>query len=299
MHAAPLLAIVLNPVSGPTRTRGAEWEWLEGLARESGWEPRLFMSEGEGHIEALVREAIALGARRVVVAGGDGSINEALQGLANTDVELGIIPAGTSNILANELSLPADFQAAARVAFHGAALAIDVGRANGRYFALMVGIGYDAVTVISMWPQLKRLAGQMAYTLAGIQAFVSHRATRMTIRIDGGKRLRRLVYMLVVANTRLYGRSNASVAEHADVRDGYFDLCVFRTRSWYHVIFGLIRVLLRVPTRFSRIETHPCRQIEIRSARPVPYQLDGDLRGVLPLTVEMCPRALKVVMADS
>lgn len=289
----------MNPVSGPTRTRGAEWDWLEGLAREAGWEPRVVVSEGEGHIEELAREAIAQGARRVAVAGGDGSINEALQALAGTDVELGIIPAGTSNILANELSLPADFEASARIAFRGASTAIDVGRANGRYFALMVGIGYDAVTVISMWPQLKRLAGQMAYTLAGIQAFVSHRATRMTIRLDGGKRLRRLVYMLVVANTRLYGRSNASVAEHADVRDGYFDLCIFRTRSWYHVVFGLMRVLLRVGTRFSRIETHHCRKVEIRSARPVPYQLDGDLRGVLPLTVEMCPQALRVVIPAS
>ncbi|MNY34787.1 putative lipid kinase [compost metagenome] len=83
------------------------------------------------------------------------------------------------------------------------------------------------------------------------------------------------------------------------MRDGYFDLCVFRTRSWYHVIFGLIRVLLRVPTRFSRIETLHCRQVEIRSARPVPYQLDGDLRGVLPLTVEMCPQALRVVVPAS
>lgn len=299
LAGAARLCIVLNPVSGPTRTRGAEWGWLVPAAEEAGWQPTMVASSGPGDIERLVSQAIETGVRRVVVVGGDGSINEAMQPLVSSGIELGIIPAGTSNILANELSLPEDFRAAATIAFAGRGLDIDVGIANGRHFALMIGVGYDAVLTATMWPQLKRLAGQVAYTIAGVQAFVRHRGARMHLTVDGTKHLRRLVYMLVVANTRLYGRANASVAEHADVRDGQFDLCIYRSRAWYHVIFALSKVLLHLPIPYTRLETLRCQSLTIRSAREVPYQLDGDPVGVLPVRVEIKPLALRVVVSEA
>jgi len=290
----PRLTILLNPVSGPTRTRGVEWEWLRTDAEQAGWRADILTSEAPGDIERLARQAVESGIRRLVVVGGDGSINEAVQALVGTEVELGLVPAGTSNILANELGVPDDFHQAARLAFTGRALAIDVGRANDRYFTLMLGIGYDVSTIEVMWPQLKRLTGQVAYTLAGFQAFVMHRAVRMRIEIDG-TRMRRLVYFLVVANTRLYGMASTTVAEHADVRDGLFDVVIIRARAWYHVIVSMLRIFFRIKSPFEKVETIRGREVTIRSARKVKYQLDGDPAGVLPVKVAIVPQALRVI----
>ena len=290
------LRIILNPASGPSRAKIGDWTWLLDLATAMHWSAHIVTSEQKGDIERLVKEGMAQGVQRILIIGGDGSINEAIQILANSEVELAILPAGTSNILANELGIPDDYSAAAQIAFTGKPKAIDLGLANDRYFALMVGVGYDAVVTEFMWPQLKKMAGQAAYTLAGIQSFLMHRASRMTVQIDRGRKMRRLVYMLVVANTRLYGHANAMVAEHADVQDGLFDLSIFRARTWYHVIISLLRVLGRIPMPFERVENHRCQQVVVRSARRVAYQLDGDPAGYLPVEVKMSPHALKVII---
>lgn len=290
----PRLTVILNPVSGPTRTRGAEWDWIQSDAEQAGWQTDVVTSEAPGDIERLAKEAVQRGIRRLVVVGGDGSINEAVQSLVGTEVELGIVPAGTSNILANEMGVPDDFREAARLAFTGRALAIDVGKANDRYFTLMLGIGYDVSTIDAMWPQFKRLMGQAAYTLAGFQSFLQHRAVRMRVEIDG-RRMRRLVYFLVIANTRLYGNANTTIAEHADVRDGLFDVVVIRARAWYHVVFSMARIIGRIKSPFEKVETIRGREVTIRSARKVKYQLDGDPAGNLPVRVTMLPHALRIV----
>lgn len=290
----PRLTVLMNPVSGPTRTRGAEWDWVQPEAEAAGWRTEVRVSEAPGDIERLAREAVASGIRRLVVVGGDGSINEALQAVVGTDVELGIVPAGTSNILANEIGVPEDFREAARLAFTGRALAMDVGKANERFFALMLGIGYDVSTIEVMWPQLKRLMGQVAYTVAGFQSFVRHRAVRTRVEVDG-RRVRRLVYFLVVANTRLYGMANTTVAEHADIRDGLFDVVIIRARAWYHVISSMARIFFRIKSPFEKVETIRGREVTIRSSRKVKYQLDGDPAGTLPVRVTMLPKALRII----
>lgn len=290
----PRLTVLLNPVSGPTRTRGADWDWIQTEAEAAGWRTEVLTSEGPGDIERLAKEAVASGIRRLVVVGGDGSINEAVQAVVGSKVELGIVPAGTSNILANELGVPDDFRLAAKLAFTGRALAIDVGCANDRYFTLMLGVGYDVSTIEVMWPQFKRLMGQVAYTIAGLTSFVQHRAVRMRIEIDG-RRMRRLVYFLVIANTRLYGNASTTVAEHADVRDGLFDVVVIRARAWYHVVFSMVRIMARIKSPFEKVETIRGREVTIRSARRVKYQLDGDPAGTLPVKVKMLPEALLII----
>lgn len=290
----PRLTVLLNPVSGPTRTRGAEWDWIQAEAEAAGWRTDVQVSQGPGDIERMAREAVASGIRRLVVVGGDGSLNEAVQAVVGSDVELGLVPAGTSNILANEIGLPEDFREAARLAFTGRALAIDVGKANDRYFTLMLGIGYDVSTIEVMWPQFKRMMGQVAYTVAGVQAFVRHRAVRMRIEVDG-RRVRRLTYFLVVANTRLYGMANTTVAEHADVRDGLFDVVIIRARAWHHVISSMVRIFFGIKNPFEKVETIRGREVTIRSARKVKYQLDGDTAGNLPVRVTMLPKALRII----
>jgi YegS/Rv2252/BmrU family lipid kinase len=262
----------------------------------AGFAAELRMTQAPGEAQTLAMEAVARGVDRILAVGGDGTLNEVVQAIAHTRTALGIIPAGTVNVLANEFGIPADYHAAAEIAVHGDCVSIDLGRANGRFFTMMVGIGYDAVVTYSMWPMLKKVAGQLAYVASGVQNFFTHRATRLGLRIDGGRRLRRLGYMLVVSNTRLYGGPGRTVNELADTRDGLLDLTVFRSRRWYHVIFGLMRVFFGRGKRFARIEAMRVRSVDVTASRRLPYQLDGDTAGHTPVDIEVRPQALRLMI---
>lgn len=295
----PKALILVNPVAGPTRPKTEGWDWLRDMLVEAGFQAELRMTHAPGEAQALAATAAADGVDRILAVGGDGTLNEVVQAIAHTETALGIIPAGTVNVLANEFGIPADYHEAARIAISGERLSIDLGRANGRFFTMMVGIGYDAVVTYSMWPTLKRVAGQLAYVVSGVQNFFTHRASRMRLRVDGGRRMRRLGYFLVVSNTRLYGGPGRTVNEKADTRDGLLDLTLFRSRRWYHVVFGLTRVFFGRGKRFARIEAMRVRSVEVASSRRLPYQLDGDNAGHTPVTIEVRPQALRLMVPKS
>jgi YegS/Rv2252/BmrU family lipid kinase len=292
----PKALILVNPVAGPTRPKAEGWDWLLAMLAEAGFQAELRMTHAPGEAQNMAAEAAAEGVDRILVVGGDGTVNEVVQAIAHTQTALGLIPAGTVNVLANEFGIPADYHAAAQIAIHGDCVSIDLGRANDRYFTMMVGIGYDAMVTYSMWPELKKIAGQLAYVVSGVQNFFTHRASRMLLRIDGGRKLRRLGYFLVISNTRLYGGPGRTVNELADTRDGLLDLTLFRSRRWYHVIFGLTRVFLGRGKRFARIEAMRVRSVEVRASRPLPYQLDGDNIGHTPVSIEVRPQALRLMV---
>lgn len=288
--------ILINPVAGPTRPKTEGWDWLTDMLEEAGFRTQVRQTAAPDEARAIAAEAVAAGVDRIVVVGGDGTVNEVVQAIAHSGAALGLIPAGTVNVLANEYGISADYREAARVAVHGEPVRIDLGRVNGRYFTMMVGIGYDAAVTYSMWPSLKKIAGQLAYTVSGVQQFFTHRASRMRLRVDGGRRLRRLGYLLVVSNTRLYGGPGRTVNELADTRDGLLDLTLFRSRRWYHVIFGLMRVFFGRGKRFARIEAMRIQRVEVTSSRRLPYQIDGDNAGYTPVTIEVQPRALCLML---
>lgn len=292
----PKALILVNPVAGPTRPKGEGWDWLLAMLADAGFEAELKETHAAGDARTFAAEAAASGVERILAVGGDGTINEVVQAIAHTHVTLGIIPAGTVNVLANEFGIPADYHQAARIAVHGQPVSIDLGLANGRFFTMMVGIGYDAMVTYSMWPELKRIVGQLAYIVSGVQNFFTHRATRMRLRIDGGRPIRRLGYFLVVSNTRLYGGPGLTVNELADTRDGLLDLTIFRSRRWYHVLFGVMRVITGRGKRFAQIEAMRVRSVQIKASRRLPYQLDGDTAGYTPVSIEVRPQALRLLV---
>ena len=297
MSTKPLLVVLINPTSGPLRARSLTPVRIQELAEKEGWLTEIEMSTGPGDLTRRAVLACERGARRLIVMGGDGSVNEVVQAVVDPEVELGILPAGTVNILANELAIPGDLDQALHVALTARAIAIDVGEANGRLFTLMVGIGYDALITRTMWPEIKKIAGEVAYALAGLQSFLVHRTTRMRIQIDGQKPMRRLVYMLVVANTRLYAGTSAVLAEAASVRDGWFDVCWFSARRWWRVPMGILRIFFRRGKRFAPFEIVRAQEIRVEASRKhVPYQLDGDSAGYLPVSIRIRARALRVVV---
>ncbi|MEB3220691.1 MAG: diacylglycerol kinase family protein [Candidatus Sericytochromatia bacterium] len=203
-----LAVVIYNPVagSGPGKVR-VELEAVRERFAAAGWRCGGIATQQAGDGTEAARLALASGADMVVAMGGDGTINEVVQALAGQSVPLGIIPTGTINILALELGLPMEPMAAVDALARGTPRTIDLGRANGRFFTIMIGIGYDAQATLNLLPELKAWTGPLAYWVAAFRSYTHHKAVRAKLLISDGRRtrrLRRLVYITVISNSGLY-----------------------------------------------------------------------------------------------
>lgn len=296
----PKACLITNPAAGPTREK-PEWTVVTDLLRDAGWWTGHRETEGHGSAGAIARQAVVDGCKLVVVAGGDGTINEAVQHLVGSEAVLGIIPVGTANVLARELGIPLDPLEATKAIIHGRPRPMDLGMATRpgakpRYFCEMVGIGFDAAMIHGILPEVKQVLGKGAYVLGAFHASITHRPARMRLTIDG-KRMRRLVFLLVVSNTGLYGSDFLKITPEAAVDDGVFNVAIFRGANpfmaWYEFIFG---VALKKFRDMTDVQAMVARKVEIKTARPVPVQIDGDAAGTTPVTIEVVTRAIKVMV---
>lgn len=296
---APKACLITNPAAGPTHEK-PDWRIVAGILRDAGWWLARAETAGPGNAGEIASLAVADGCRMVVVAGGDGTINEAVQSLVGSEAVLGILPVGTANVLARELQIPLNPIEATKVLVHGRARPIDLGiitleGKKPRYFCEMVGIGFDAALMHGILPEVKVVLGKGAYLLSAVSTSFTHKPTRMRMTIDG-KRASRLVYMFVIANTGLYGADFLKITPDAEVDDGMLTCTLFRSHSFWKAWWHFLGVAIGRVHEMSDIERFDCRRIEIRGGKPTPIQVDGDLAGTTPATIEIAPRALRVMV---
>ncbi len=296
---APLICVVYNPTAGSGLVRRrVSIEDVTARFLAAGFAVGTIATRFAGDGAAAARVGLKQVPHAVVAMGGDGTINEVVQSLARQAVPLGIIPAGTVNVLAQELGLPSDPMEAVDAIVRGVPRVIDLGIANGRYFTMMIGLGYDAQSTLAMIPILKQWTGPVAYMAAALQSFITHRAVRTVIRVGEGKkakRLRRLVYMMVVSNTGLYAGGILKFTPDASLADGLLDCCVIRSKRWYQVLTHFALSLAGRLGQVNDVEIFQARSLSIRTSRPFPYQLDGDPVGTTPVKVVIAEGALRVL----
>ncbi|HUT74688.1 MAG TPA: diacylglycerol kinase family protein [Armatimonadota bacterium] len=291
MPGAPAL-LIANPGAGRGRTRRLAPLLARALAARYLEVDLRFTRDGDDAAH-IVRAAVAAGCDRVVVAGGDGTINSVVGALAHTPVALGVIPTGMANAFARELRIPRAWRRACDLAAGWRRRVIDVARAGDRHFALMAGIGFDAQVVARVNPAIKRWLGPAAFVLAGLGCMRRCQPARVCLRWDGGE-FDRPAFVVAVANGAHY-TYEWRLAPDARLDDGLLDVVVFGWHGWLdpaaHVVGALVGTHLRRPgvtalrTRRLRIECDP----------PLPLHLDGDAAGVSPVEVEILPEALTVL----
>lgn len=288
--------LVANPNAG--RIRGAAGlARIEQLLRAAGLDVELVAAEGPGQVADAVA-AILRGVRsadtRVVVAGGDGTIRSVLPALQGTGIPLAILPAGSVNVLARELGIPRSLEASAAVAATGDVRQIDLGLANGSPFTLMAGLGFDAAVVHSVAQSVKNVIGSFAYVAKGLQLLARHPPSIFRITADGSA-LEATAWLAVAANASRYTYS-WHLSPDARIDDGWLDLCLFQASSPAE---GLMQAAAALAGRHS---SHPgvshlrARKLVFECEPPVALQLDGDPAGHSPVTVEVAPGALRVVV---
>lgn len=281
--------MIFNPAAGPRRRRKLKRVLAE--LRERGCSVTLRATEARGDAEAIARAAEAGACDVVAVAGGDGTINEVINGLADRQLPLALIPLGTANVLANEIGLRGDPGTVARAIAEGVPRQIYLGQANGRRFAMMLGIGIDARIVEGIDPRLKRIVGKFAYVVSGVLAVLRYRSVRYRISIDGA------LYTsasAIIAKGRFYGgRFVLARGARLDVSSLHVVL-LERPGRWNVLRYGVAIALRRIH-RLGDVRIIEARTVAVEGPVGEPAQADGDLAGTLPLAVGLAREPLLLI----
>jgi YegS/Rv2252/BmrU family lipid kinase len=287
--------IIRNPFAGRRDGEDGMAPAL-GILRSAGWNVSVERTEGPGDATRLASAAVQERYDAVVVAGGDGTINEVVQALANTDTALGYLPYGTVNVWAREVDIPRQAEAAAVAMSRGRIEQIDLGKAGDRYFLLMAGIGFDG-RVMERAQSLERYKsrlGVLPYVAAGISTAPFYRGADVELRYDG--LIRRVqALMLILSNTRLYG-GYFQFAPGAVANDGWLDLVIVRGRGPLALARQSIPLFLTRSSRLSDVETLRVRELAVQSDAPLPVQVDGELLGATPMRFSVERRALRAIV---
>ena len=296
--------IIRNPISGSPQRQMAFARALEVFER-AGWDVTVWVTEYKGHSRGLAEEAVRAGYRLVVVAGGDGSIGQVVDGLLHAggqDVALGIIPMGTGNVFAREVGLPYptspgdDAPArAARVIVEHEPVRVDVGLANGHHFLSWAGVGLDARITEEVESRLtfKRRAPLVSYGAIALKTWWRYRPGMMRVVLDEDEVLEGQFPLVVVSNIRLYARY-VRLAPEARLDDGWLDLLVVTDSHRLRVMLKAARVAARPTSAVPGVVRRKVRRVRILADPPQSYHLDGDPLGETPLDIRVVPRGLLV-----
>lgn len=284
--------VIVNPAAhnAPKRERLAEAEeWL----RLHGWKIEWLETRARGDATPMASRAAGRGVPLVFVCGGDGTLNEAVNGLAGSETAVAVIPAGVSNLWAREIGVPKKTLEAVRTAVHGDRRLVDLGRAGSRYFLLMAGYGIDASTIHGISWAVKDRVGAAAYALSSARQALTYRSSRVTLSLDGESRRLRM-FLLVAGNTRLYA-GITRITPEAVVDDGRLDVCVYEGRSRWDIIWLAVLTLLGQHGRSKKVTQRRVERIALAWEEPPLVQVDGDAMKESPAEVEIAPEALWVM----
>ncbi len=275
------ITVVFNPAAG--RSRRDRLETVVENLQSLGCEVSLRETEAPGHAEHIARDMDPSMADILVAAGGDGTVNEVVNGLRGKNVALAVIPLGTANVLADEVGLGRKPAAIAQAIATGPLKPIRVGTANGRRFVMMAGAGFDAEVVDGVRLDLKRVIGPLAYVWEMIRQAFIYRFNDCEIEIDG------VVYRAVsaiVCNGRSYG-GPFTAAPKARLEDDSFQVVMFARRGWFNVArYGVALLLGRLP-HLPDVSIVPGRQVVLKGGDGAPLQADGDILTRLPAQIEV------------
>ena len=288
-------AIIFNPskvVDWVTFRRQVEYELAE-----RGWVRPLWLETTvDDPGRAMTRQAVEEQVDLVLGAGGDGTIRVICSGLAGTGIPFGLVPAGTGNLLARNIGIPLDRAAALEVALDGVDKGVDlvqisVDGSEPDHFAVMGGIGLDAVIMESTNPDLKKAVGSAAYFLSAARN-ANHQALHATIQVDDAPPLRRRAHVILVGNVG-YLQANIPLIPDAKYDDGLLDVMVASPRTTTDWVRLTTRVLTRQRRSDEQLDRLTGRRVTITVEERDQYQLDGDTVGECgTMVAEIKPAAL-------
>ncbi len=292
--------VIVNPFAGRGRGRRV-WHRVRRAFEEAGVACRVHFTEAPRHATELAAQAAGQGWNAVVAVGGDGTVNEVVNGLLagapqGTAPPLGIVPAGSGNDFVKLLDLPyrRPRDVVGRL-LAGRVRAVDVGRANGRYFTNGVGWGFDGHVALEA-QRVRRLRGLAVYVWALIKSLRRYRNAHMRVEVDGEVH-EMVVTLAAVANGACYG-GGFWLCPHAVIDDGWLDVCVGEAMSPARILRIVPLVMRGAHVGQPDVHFFRGRAVTLSSDVPLPAQVDGEIldTALTRLHAEVVPRALQVLV---
>lgn len=279
--------VILNPAAGGKRDLRKKIEALS---------PRITvrLTSQPGDAKAIAKNGVEQGYSIVVAAGGDGTVNEVVNGIGTSPVLLGILPVGSMNVFATEVGLPLNhLRQAWNVIELGKFREIDLPEANGHYFVQLAGIGLDAEVVRQTSLDSKKMLGPVSYLISLAQ--IVARPSPL-LEIDCGRGALHQGCFVLVGNGRYYG-GPFCLFRGAHLNDGLLDILVFKNQSHWDVLRYMQAILFNTHTGLHDVEYLQSSHLTVTSAeKNVPVELDGEVRGNLPYQFSFAQQKLKVLV---
>ena len=298
-------AIVYNPRAGLARA-SLKVRWATLALRERGWEVVVKPTRHPDQMRELATTSAAEGVDAIFAAGGDGTVGAVADVICGSPTILGVLPIGTANIWAAELSLTGRMDSANQVRacvnaqLDGTVRAVDVGAGEGRKFLLWASVGLDAHVVgrIEPRPEIGKRLGVIFFYIAGLLAALDFRGGPMTIRTESGS-LSGIYLLGLASNVRRYAGTESVLDPESRADDGLLEVWVMEGESYLDGLAHLIRY------KFGKHRSHPKvkkirgRTVDIALMRPMPLQFDGEMAGrVTRAHFEVCPKTVRVFVPN-
>ena len=290
--------LIVNPVSG-AESGPSYLAVINDRLREHVGTMDIVMTIAEGDAARAAADAVRDGYDHLFVAGGDGTLNEAVNGVGATPggfqaVTFAIIPLGTGNDFATALGIPSDVEAAVAAIVAGRAVAVDVGRLNERYFINVSAGGFIAEVSDAVDPKLKTLAGKLAYLIGGAQVLFSHEPVAARVRTSSGRDIEATLTIFAVCNSRLIGGGRL-IAPDASIEDGLFDVCLIEDMPTIEFLALLRRVASGEHVGDDRVAYFRTADLELTFARPTKVNTDGEVLEATSCSYQLLPGALRMI----
>lgn len=292
---------LVNPAADGGAT-GKRWPEIARRAAERGLSGDSLLSERPGHLTDLAREAAGRGARLLIAVGGDGTVNEVVNGIAGLKgVELAVVHRGTGGDFVRTFDIPHRLEEALDVARDGSTRAIDLGRATVRtwagkegatWFANIASAGMSGAVAKRVNESGKALGGKLSYAWSTVAVFARWRNAQVTVSVDGEERTGAM-YDVIVANGRYLG-GGMKITPEAEPDDGLFDVLLIGDISKKDLVLTLPKIYRGTHLPHPKAELLRGARVVIDAPSALPVELDGEQPGTTPATFEIVPNALRL-----
>ena len=286
--------IILNPSAGSIRDLD---DVAARLARLPNAEIRVTTKPGSA--ARFARTAIKKGRETIVAAGGDGTLNEVINGIGENlgEARVGLLPLGTGNDFARSIEMPVDLEAAIEVIRAGETRAVDLVRVTSdevRYFVNVSAGGFSGLVNEKLTPEMKKTWGPLAYLRSAAAALPELRAYRTTLSVDNSESMTMELYNVVVANGR-YVAGGTLIAPDAAIDDGLLDVILIPQRPATELALVIAQIALGTHLSSAAIIHRRAEKLTVNSKPGMWFNVDGELVGNEPATFEIAPRALRFI----
>lgn len=288
-------AFIINPIAGRGKTSEV-WRKMESKLQLTHKFGDPYFTAFSGDAKRLAQELPDKGYRRLVIFGGDGTVNEVLNGLDLEKAQLGIVPTGTGNDFCRVLGIPSKPMKAVALLNEGRIRRVDIGLVNGRRFLNTVGVGFDAEVARTTNEEYKQLKGTLAYLVSVTKVLWSYRNEEMIIETEEntfeGKML-----LAAIGNGRYIG-GGMKLIPGAEIDNGLFHLCLLGDLTKTEILLNMPKIFSGTHLSHPQVSSLTARKVIIKSKNAMTVQADGEILGKTPIEVEIIPRVLEMIVPE-